>query len=81
MRTNMKGLAAALARFCWRRTLPMPMPNDPDPSPSRVLYRYPVELTPEEEAEILETRVVDAERYMHWLETGEGNDPWLDSSG
>jgi hypothetical protein len=44
-------------------------------------YRYPGELTEEQAAEMRRSRVVDAERYIDWLENGEGPDPWDESSG
>jgi hypothetical protein len=44
-------------------------------------YRYPEELTPEELEQFTRSRVVDAEAYIRWLETGEGPDPWDESSG
>ena len=47
-------------------------PPEPRPAPE---YRYPDELTPEEQAELVRSEVVDAERYLDWLETGEGPDP------
>jgi hypothetical protein len=60
----------------------MPVPPTPSGSPERpVLYRYPVELTAAEQAQVLRSRVVDAERYIEWLESGEGPDPWEESSG
>jgi hypothetical protein len=57
-------------------------PATPPGSPERpVLYRYPVELTADEQAQVLRSRAVDAERYIEWLESGEGPDPWEESSG
>ena len=61
-------------------------PASKDPAPivqtrDRVRFAYPKELTPEERAQVLRSRVVDAERYIEWLETGEGPDPWDESSG
>lgn len=44
-------------------------------------YRYPEQLSPAEREQLTRTRVVDAETYMRWLETGEGPDPWDESSG
>jgi hypothetical protein len=44
-------------------------------------YRYPEQLSAAEREQLTRTRVVDAEAYMRWLETGEGPDPWDESSG
>ena len=38
-------------------------------------YGYPDVLTPEEQAALARSEVVDADRYLDWLETGEGPDP------
>lgn len=40
-----------------------------------IKHRYPNELTFEEQAELKRFRVVDADAYMRWLETGEGPEP------
>ncbi|HEY4156448.1 MAG TPA: hypothetical protein VGM29_00065 [Polyangiaceae bacterium] len=48
--------------------------------PKRVLYRFPVELGPDELAEL--GNVLSAEvtaHHLRWLETGEGT-PWPESS-
>ncbi len=47
----------------------------------RTLVRHPEDFTPEQIEQLKRSRVVDAEAYMRWLETGEGPDPWGDSSG
>jgi hypothetical protein len=44
------------------------------------MFRYPDALTPEQQAELTRSRVVDAEAYLRWLETGEGPEPCGDSS-
>lgn len=54
-------------------------PATPDKE-RKVRYRYPEELTAEQVAEIRRSRVVDGERYIEWLENGEGPDPWEESS-
>lgn len=48
----------------------------PTPGDDRPKYRYPEELSPVELEQLSRSRVVDAEAYMRWLETGEGPDPW-----
>jgi hypothetical protein len=35
-------------------------------------HRYPEELTAEQREQLKRSRVVDAEAYLRWLETGEG---------
>ncbi len=44
-------------------------------------YRYPEELTAEQREQLKRSRVVDAEAYLRWLETGEGPEPCGDFSG
>ena len=57
--------------------------SDPAPKPGaeRPRYRFPEELTPEQQAEMVRAREVDAEAYLRWLETGEGPEPCAESSG
>jgi hypothetical protein len=56
-------------------------PGEQAPSNERPLVRHPEDFTPEQIEQLKRSRVVDAETYMRWLETGEGPDPWGDSSG
>jgi len=55
-----------------------PVPSDDRESPR---VRHPADFTPEQIEQLKRSRVVDAEAYMRWLETGEGPDPWGESSG
>lgn len=40
-----------------------------------IKHRYPIELAPDQEAQLARSVPVDFEAYMRWLETGEGSDP------
>ncbi|HEY2406822.1 MAG TPA: hypothetical protein VGI10_12505 [Polyangiaceae bacterium] len=53
----------------------------PPTGDDRPSTRYPEELSAAEREQLTRSRVVDAEAYMRWLETGEGPDPWDASSG
>ena len=59
--------------------------SDPAKRPSQAAepprYRYPEELTAEQREQLKRSRVVDAEAYLRWLETGEGPEPCGDFSG